>query len=456
MKINNTTRKTFFSVGLALSIVLLADLGLADSEATEESGFELPKITPGPTMTMREILEAVDTRNLTLKSARTEIEKTEAQLSQSYALILPGAEASMQFMHRDHDDAANLGGMEIVIMPQQDLKGTLGIGMTLINAQSWATISVAKKGVALARMSVKDARRQLLVATSQAYLMSLIAKEVIDLKEDSVHATEHHLEVARLRFEAGAGLKIDILRAQTDLEKERQTLLSAHLAFDNSRDALRMLAQTNELPMPSTVREMTPPDGSDKQLVSQAIADRPDLKARQSAINLAKAQLDASLLQFVPTLDAGWQFQYQFTEMAEMGSSDRSRWAAVLTLTVPLYNHYRYGDIDYKRSSLRQAMINLEDTRENISMEVRKARRDYLTALSSSQIAKRQMALAHETLNLVEASYNAGTGSSLEVTDAREMVSQADMNLAYKRLEAQIQLLNLLSALGEDIIELTK
>ena len=92
-----------------------------------------------------------------------------------------------------------------------------------------------------------------------------------------------------------------------------------------------------------------------------------------------------------------------------------------------------------------------EDIEKNIAVEVRKAKRDYLTALSSVDIAENQAKLAKEGLSLVEISYKAGTGSSLELTDAMNQVSGANLNVITKKLEAQIALLKLLYAVGKDM-----
>ncbi len=97
-----------------------------------------------------------------------------------------------------------------------------------------------------------------------------------------------------------------------------------------------------------------------------------------------------------------------------------------------------------------------EEAEYNASLAVRKARRDYLTALSSVEIAENQSRLAKEALALTEASYNAGTGSSLDVTDSRRTASSADLNLMRLRLEAQIALLTLLDAIGEDMVAISE
>ncbi|MCP4602628.1 MAG: TolC family protein [Proteobacteria bacterium] len=422
---------------------------------TTLSEFELPEITAGPNMTLAEALLAADRRNVSLAVARLEIEKTEAQLSMAWAALLPRAQGKIQFMHRDHEDTASFA-TDMVIMPQEDLKGSLDVGMPLINVQSWYTVSAAKKGIELARMTVEQGRQQILFGVAQAYYMALMARSLINMYETQVKSATHHLKVAKARFNAGTGLRIDVIRAETDLTQARQELLSSHLSFDNARDVIGVLTRTKGLPTPVEAPPIEVPVGSNNELADQAIRDRRDIKAKGLAVELKEKDLDASWMQFLPTLDAGWQLQYQFTEPGDMGSNDRSRWVAMFTLSVPIYNQHRYGDLDHKRAALRQAILQKEDTQQNASMEVRKVRRNYLTALSSVNIAERQEKLAKEALTLTEASYNAGTGSSLDVTDARRRASEAEINLASKRLQAQIALLSLLSAIGEDILKLSK
>ncbi len=437
----------------------------AAAQATRD--VDLPDITPGPAMTLEELLEAAQKRNLSFEAARLEIEKADAKLSQAYALVMPGAQASMTYMHNDHEDtvdfASNLpAGMSLpnmqplVVRYQENLSGKVEVGMSLVNAKSWMTIATARRGAEAARAGVEDGRQMMLHQLAQGYFMALMARDLIALRETQVRSAAHHLEVAKARFDAGMGLRIDVIRAETDLEQFRQELISAHLSFDNARDALASAAQVDGLPLPVEAPAVPVPDKRSPQLVEQALRSHSDVAFKRAMVDVADTQLDASWMQFLPTLDVGWGLQYQFTKPADLGSQDRSRWSLVFTLSVPIYNHFRYADLDEKRASLRQAMIQLEETKVSVSTTVRKAQRDYLATLTSVRIADNQAKLAKEGLTLVEASYRAGTGSSLEVTDARRTLSAANVNLAVKRLEAQVNLLALLRSVGEDILESVK
>ncbi|MCK9460509.1 MAG: TolC family protein [Proteobacteria bacterium] len=473
-----TRARTASAILFAVLLAFGARAGAQDGDATVPAPpqapapliIDMPPTTPGPEMTLDEALRLADKRNLTIEAARLEVEKAEAQLKQAYALVLPGLQAKLTLMHRDHEDSFNFADslppdllammgatdmQDTVISPQQSLSGVLEAGMALINAQSWFTIGAAKKGVEAARLAIEDGRQLLLLGVSQAFYVAMMTRSLIGLYEEQIRSSQHHLDVARARYEAGTGLRIDVIRAETELESARQDLLMAHYSFDNARDTIAQLTGCEDLPLPVEAGLAPAPEGDDAKLVERASAARTDLAAKRAIIGAMEKQLDASWMQFLPTLDVGWQLQYQFTKPGDMGSDDRSRWALVFTLSLPIYNHFRYGDLDYKRATLKQAMIEEEDKARQLGTELRTARREYLSALSANAIAERQVALAREALTLIEASYEAGTGTSLVVTDARRTLSATNVNLITTRLKAQIALLALLRAAGRDMKSIT-
>lgn len=409
-------------------------------------------VTPGPVLSLPDALAMAQKRNLTYQAAREEVAKAEAQLKQAWALVLPGVQGKLTLMHRDHDDSFNFAGNDVTIYPQQEMKGVVEAGMPLINAQNWLTIQAARMGVDVTRQLTESERQSVLYELATVYLNGLTARSLIEMYAEQNRSAAQHLRVAQARFDAGTGLKIDVLRAQTDLEMAGQDLSNSKLMYDNARDAVAMMTGfEGGLPMLVDPGDFEMPVGGDAELADRARDQLPGMKALRGLIAVYEKQLDASWMQFLPTLDVGWQLSYQFSELAAMGSTDRSRWALMFTLTLPIYNHYRYGDLDYKRATLRQAMLREQDSSDKLATGVRVARRDYLSALSNVLTAQRQVELATEALKLVESSYEAGTSTSLEVTDAHRTVTQARTNQIVNDLKAQLSLLSLLKTIGEDI-----
>jgi outer membrane protein TolC len=250
------------------------------------------------------------------------------------------------------------------------------------------------------------------------------------------------------------GKRLDVIRARSDLTRVRQELIAAHRLLDNARDALGILIGTGGLPLPEAELKIHGAAKSTTELLAQADRDREDIKVSKAIAKLSTNELDATWMQFVPTLDASWRLTHRFTAPSAFGSQDRSRWDAMLTLTVPLYDQMRYADLDKKRASLKKARLQVEETELNAGLEVRTARRDYVTSQKLLKAAREQAVLSYEMLRLTEEAYKTGTGSSLDVTDANRSSRQDIITLAIKTLDHQIALLRLLRAVGKDMATL--
>ncbi len=446
-----------------------ASSSIETTESDAAGEMALPQITPGPEMTLAEALDAALRQNLTIEATQLEIEKAEATLSIAWGAIFPMISGKMELLHRDHEDTFDLtgsmgdllppgfaGDTETVIMPLNDLKGSLQASMPLVNLPAWYNISLAKMGIPMAELTLASVRRQMLLAVSEAYYFALMSRELIDLHLATIETASQHLRVAQAKLDAGTGLRIDVIRAETDLDQGRQELLSAHLAFDKARDTIARLTGRDDLPLPVAAPPLTLPTESNAELTQKALKKLPEIAAKRHQVEMARTQLDAVWMQFLPTLSAAWQGSYQFTKPGDLGSTDRSRWMAIFTLSVPLYNQMRYGELDKVRAEIRQASLQVEDAEKDVSLKIRNAHRDYLTSLTSVEIAERRATLSKEALTLAEAAFEAGTGSSLDVTESRRTTSSANVDLASKRLQSQLALLRLLNAIGVDLVSTTR
>jgi len=432
--------------------------------------------TPGYELTLGQAIAEAEARNLAIHAAKLEIDRADARLAQAWGLVMPMLSAGLNAIHADKADvvdfgesmAAGLGpilesvGIELppmepnptVVRRQDTVTGQITAALSVINVKNWFTISAARKGLDVTRLSIESVRQQLLVGVAQAYYMALMSKNLVDMQITQVKSAAHHLDFATKRYESGAGLKIEVARAQTDLADARQQLLSARLAFDSARDALGVLTGNAGLPMPVATDELPMPAGSDDELVSWAHKHRLDLAVGEASILLAKRQYNVAWAGFLPTFDMAWQGSYQFTEPSALGAQDRARWNLVFNLNIPIFQYFTIGALKEAKVSTRIAQLKLEDQKQNIGAEVRQARRDHQTALASAELAGQQVLLAREVMELAQTAYEAGAGSSLEVTDARRTVAAAEVNLMARQLQVQISRLVLHRALGTEIKEL--
>lgn len=432
---------TFFPVLLIGLLALPASSGAV----------ELPPISDGPSMSLPEALTATDRRNTQLQALRLEVDRAQAQLSTAWARILPQASAQMQYARADHADAVEVSGASIVIRRQNDVAGDLTLSMNLVDLQAWSNVGVAAQSEKMTGLSVEEARRQLLLATSQAYYMVEVSRSLVGMYAEQVRAAEEQLDVAKKKVNAGTGLRLDEIRAENDLAQAQQEYTDALLSLDTSRDALATLTGTEGLPLPQASPELPEPVGAETSLVRSAESRRLDLAVKAASIDLADRQLNSAWSGLLPTAGVAWQGSYQFTEPGAMGDTDRSRWTAVFTLNAPLFNWADYGQIESSKVALKQARVEEQDAKREAAKEIRQLRRKYLSAKSQVTIAERQVALAREGIELARTAFKAGSASSLEVTEARRSLVSAEVGQATARLQSKVSLAALHHALGGDL-----
>ncbi|NOZ02130.1 MAG: TolC family protein [Deltaproteobacteria bacterium] len=454
----------------------VSETALAQQTATltEERG-----ITPGPPLTLSEALKAADSRNLSLSTVRASIEKADAQLIQAISLAAPMATSGLQYIRADHEDTVEfddgltqqlqpimdqLGvvlppteSKPVVIRELNDLKVSVTVAMPLINLKSWYSIAAARGGVELARMTLEDARQRLLEGVARAYYLALMGRALVDLQVSQVRSAAHHLDFARKRFQSGAGLKIDVVRAETDLTAARGELVNAYLSLDTSRDALGVLTGLGGLPMPNGIPILPKPsEEGEEGLVTMALTNRPDIRLSDARLRLSKRQFGVAWSAFLPTVDMVWAWSYQVTNLPTFGSLDKTRWNLMFNLKLPLFQLFSIGDVLAGKVDMRIAEIKAEQARIDAAKEVRQARRELEAAGSTQKIAEHRAELAKEALDLAMVAYEAGAGSSLDVTDARRTFAAAEVNLATARLKAQIALVALYRVMGKDILTVVR
>lgn len=428
------------------------------------------EVAAGPEMTLSQAIAATDAANLDLEALRFEVQKADARTSMAYGALLPMLSADLTYRRADHADQMDLGasmgplfdalgipadqrGEPTEVASLNSVSGSMTAVVPLVNVASWLNVGVAEEAEALAELNVEDARQRLLTAAAQSHTAALLSRTLVELRRAEIDSAVRQVIVARRRVAADVGLRIDQVRAEADLALAVQNYNDAVLALESARDGLAVLTHSQAMPLPV--------DGSSTdraalrtQTEAESLAARSDLEVLRKQGELAEDQLDVLWAGFAPTLSAVWQGTWQLTEPTGLGSDDSTRWTAMLTLDIPLYDGVRYGRLDEQRAAAEQLEVQLRSAELQVGQEIRQARRELFSAESAVGNAQLQLELAREALTLTMRAYEAGAGSSLEVTDSRKVVAMTQSNLVSAQLQVELARLSLTRALGLDLAEI--
>jgi cobalt-zinc-cadmium efflux system outer membrane protein len=216
-----------------------------------------------------------------------------------------------------------------------------------------------------AREDVREARRQLRLAVSQAYYDALAAGERLAILGDTAQLYQRTVEVAQKQRQAGdvspadvARLQVEALRAsndsvqaRSDVARARQTL--ALLTGIDNRQAQLPLADGWPAVVATTLSQDDPAEA--------AIARRPDVMAAQARVAAAQSAHKLALTARTRDVSIGVQAEHYPASASNPQGSGNS---FGISLQVPLFLRYQYdGEIRSAQVALDLAQENLEQAR---------------------------------------------------------------------------------------------
>ncbi len=377
--------------------------------------------------------------NPTVGQAIQGILRAEALLQQARAVTLPQVNASftgiVNSTERKFDD--------VVTSPR--MQGTIAASasMPVLAAAAWAARNQAKDQMEVANLSSADVRTNIAVATGQAYLAIIAARRQVDVSLRARESALAHLDYARRRLEAGAGTRLNELRAAQEVSSDEARLEVTQYAVRVGQEALGVLMASNGPVDAASEPAFDVPAAADE---AGWMALRPDVRLFTAEERAADRVWQDSSKDWFPT--GVLSFDPQALVPASIFSSARS-WRLVVNFSQPIWDSGQRKAVKRVReTNLNNARLALTDLQIRARSEVRLAQdlvRTSERAFNSLRLAAEQ---AQEVLNITNFAFQAGATTNLEVIDAQRQARDADSSAAVAQNTLMRAQLDLLTALG--------
>ncbi len=285
------------------------------------------------------------------------------------------------------------------------------------------------------RQDVKTATFQ--EDTVQEQITSLIVAEYLGILRAAANrdAAASRVELAQRLYDqalqlqkSGVGTDIDTLRAQVELQNEKQRLIDAATARNAAVYALgQTLALPNgQDPEPTDAMEFYQvPDFTLEGQLKLAIQNRPELKTLQSAEHAASLRAKAAGDQRLPTLQFSSVYDYQ----ARTLDNGLGAYAYTFSLQFPLWTGGRIRG-EQQRTRLQEEQIDQSrHDLENAVIQQVKTGLDQLNAARQSvEVAELGLSLARQEVERARRRFEAGVTTNIEVITSQSDLARADDN----------------------------
>jgi outer membrane protein TolC len=377
--------------------------------------------------------------NPTVAQAAQGILRAEALLLQARAATLPQVNANfvalLNSTERRFDD--------VVTSPRMQGTFSASASMPVLAASAWAARNQARDQVEVANLSTADTRTNIAVATGQAYLAIIAAKRQVDVSLRARETALAHLDYARRRLEAGAGTRLNELRAAQEVSSDEARLEVTQLAVRIAQEALGVLMAAS-----GPVDAASEPKFEVPATIDEAgwMALRPDLRLFAAEERAADRVWRDSSKDWFPTAVAS--FDPQALVPASIFTSARS-WRFVVNFSQPIFDSGQRRSVKrIRESNLNVSRLALTGLQIQARSEVRLAQDTVRTSERAFNNLRTAAQQAQEVLNITNFAFQAGATTNLEVIDAQRQARDADSAAAVAENTLMRAQLDLLTALG--------
>jgi outer membrane protein TolC len=374
-------------------------------------------------------------RNPDAQQARANLAEQNAQAQFALGKQLPGVSLRGTYYRNQYDVGLTLpSGQSISTQPQDQWVGAATLSVPLVDLASFRRIAAARTN---AESFERTAAATGLVVEGQAiqdYYQLLANVALVATAQIYLEVSRENLRLTQAKLGAGAATRLDVDRAQADVEQQVQQLAEAKLQL--ALVARDLQSTTSIAPDLSSVVELTDdlhPE-SDLATFEADLPNVPSVAAAAAATRAAQQQADAQKLALVPSI-AG-----NFTENTTNAPGFQpSRWyyqasvSATWAFDLTYVANIRSSDAAAAAAEARELKARL-----NAGDAIHRYWNTVLADIAQSRSARAGRDASVHAAEQARVQYQAGTATQLDLLQAQRDAFRAEVT----RIQDDANLLN--------------
>lgn len=308
------------------------------------------------------------------------------------------------------------------------MSGGVSASMPVFDLTLWKRYQASKQSVnASSADELTDREQSVLLVVSQ-YLGAQRALADVQAAQSRVDLAQALYDQAADLQRSGVGTGIDTLRANVELQNEKQRLISAKTTLETTVYGLAQLLNLDPR-QPITLADQmefgATPQFEPSSTVEAAWQDRPELKALSARLRSAELSKQANRASRLPSLHVSADFNQQGLTPTTVIPT----YTYAASLNIPIYTGGRIeSEIALADIDIRKLKEQEEDIRTRIAVQVQTALKQVDSARSEVDVANLGVTLAREELTQASDRFKAGVANNVEVITAQDALARANDN----------------------------
>lgn len=456
--------KYSFVMTLSVALVLSNNFCLADSIRVNRQAVTANKSTDFIYTLDKAINYALE-NNPDLQIAAARITQAQAQLGEAWSVFYP--QVSARVAYQVSNNPAQVFAMMVAQREftsnaianinhpsfRQNFRSEITGKISLYRGgQDEENTKIARLDITAADLERSAMRNALVQAVSASYYSYLAAIEAEKIAESSMTSIDSQLSQTRKRFNAGTVLRSDVLSLEAKLAEAQEVQIKAANGIELAKSSMTVLlglpaGQNFSLALStnSTLPNQTQPFND---LLTQALAQRPEIQAATTQIDIAAHQVQSEKGAYLPKVDAFVSYGQDNQNVGYSFAKDNV--TAGVQVEVDLFTGFRTKQrVTAAEHKLAEAQEQDRKTRLAIEQELQAAYLQMKEALARLKVTESAITSAQEALRLVKVQREAETVTVTRYIEAQSAMNQAQASTVAARYDAFIAQAALKKALGD-------
>lgn len=333
--------------------------------------------------------------------------------------------------------------------PYQFIQAGPAFSQNILSLPLIRAYQIGREGVREANADESTARERVTELVVTQYLLVLRAEAAYEAAQSRVALAERLFEQATDLERTGVGLSIDAVRANVELQNERQNLIDTETEARTTKYGLAELLDLPpaQVPEPSDALSFFNLPGYDRAaMIDRALDERPEMQSIKSDERIASLSHKQARDQIFPEIsfDGSWSYQ------GERFNNGIPAYSYEVSLDFPLFTGGRiHAEIERAALEERRIADERRALEDQIVREVKTALDELEAARNSVDVANLGLTLANQEVAQAERRFRAGVTTNIEVVTAQDELARASDNQIEALYRFNQSRANLARAMGE-------
>ena len=370
-------------------------------------------------LSLQQAMDMAVERNNTLANAALDVKIAKANKWAAIAQMLPQISASgdySNFMGYEMD----LRGMTIAMPPYVTLGLRSSLTFTpalLVNTQ------ISEISHKMSDISLQQSEQDITNQVKTLYLSALVSEEVLNLLGRNLECLERLHDMTMTSVRVGASEQTAADQIEVQVAQLKNSIASSKRTIEMTYNSMRLLLDVDvdtELELTDTLDRLMETDDY-LELVSEDF----DLERNYAwqlankSTELAKKQLDATIMAGLPSLTAYHQYSYKeylSTDANVMNMTPPNMVGA--TLSVPLFTSLQQTKkVQAARMAYQKQQNTMHDTEQSLMVQHSQLCYNLSTAFDTYNAQKQNLEVTQRVFDNISRRYEQGYSSAMDLTN---------------------------------------